>query len=397
MRRIDGEGSALSTDVLIIGGGAIGSAAAYFLARAEAAPSVVVVEPDPTYAFAATPKASGGIRHLFSRPENIGMSQFSADFYRCFPSHVSVDGEAPDIAFKEQGYLFLVDGNGVDTLRRNWDLQRSMGVAVDLLDPAALARRFPSLNVQGIGAAAYSPRDGWLDPNAALQGFRRKARSLGVEFLKDRVVGIRCERGSVREVELASGRSLQPRFVVNAAGTWSAEICALIGMRLPVEPMRRFDHFFECPVRIEPLPFIKDLAGIGFRPEGTGYCGGLVDFSEPGGHNWDVDHSYFQDVVWPALAHRIPVFETLKLRASWVGHYDRNNLDGNMILGNWPGVADNFYVASGFSGHGLMHAPAVGRALSELILTGAYRTLDLGRMDYTRVLDDRPYAELGIR
>jgi len=384
-------------DVLIVGGGAIGSAAAYFLARAKAAPSVVVVEPDPTYEFAATPKASGGIRQLFSRPENIAMSKFSGEFFRNFADHVSVDGEAPDLAFKENGYLFLVEEAGVGTLRRNWDLQRSMGVAVDLLDPAALASRFPSINVQGVAAAAYSPQDGWLDPNAVLQGFRRKARSLGVEFLKDRVAGMECEGGCVRRVDLASGSALRPDIVINAAGTWSAEICAMIGMQLPVEPMRRFDHFFECPTRIEPLPFIKDLAGIGFRPEGAGYCGGLVNFAEPRGHNWNVDHSYFQEVVWPALAHRFPAFETLNLRASWVGHYDRNNLDGNMILGAWPGVADNFYVASGFSGHGLMHAPAVGRAMSELILTGAYQSLDLSRMDYRRVLDNRPYAELGIK
>lgn len=387
----------MEVDIVIVGGGVIGSSAAYFLAASGNTGSIVVVEPDPVYEFAASPKASGGIRRLFSLPENIAMSQYSFDFYKNFASHVEVDGDAPDVAFKQQGYLFIETPQGAAGLERNHRLQTSMGVNVDLLDGDGLKARFPSLSTDDIGAAAYSPEDGCIDPNAAMQGFKRKARSLGVEYLQDRVVGVSCEGGAVRQVTLASGGTLKPNVVVNAAGTWSAEICAMFGMVLPVEPMRRFDHFFECATTLEPLPFIKDPAGIGFHPEGKGYTGGLVNHSEPAGHNWDVDHSYFEEVVWPALAERVPAMESLKLNASWVGHYDRNRFDGNMLLGNWPGNAENFYVASGFSGHGMMHAPAVGRALCELILTGGFQTLDLSRMDYMRFLEDRPYAELGIK
>ena len=384
-------------DIVIIGGGVIGSAAAFFLTGSGRAGRVVVLEPDPLYRQAATPRASGGARRLFSRPENILMSNFSIPFYERFAEHCSVEGEAPEIGFRRDGYLFIVPPEGVATLARNHALQTSLGVRVELLDRDALRRRFPSMQVEDIGAAAHAPQDGCLEPNGALQGFRRKARAQGAEYLAERVVDLAVAGTAVREVRLGSGRVLRPGAVICAAGTWSAEVAAMAGMRLPVEPMQRHDHFWMCRAEIERLPFIKDLNGLGFHPWDRGYAGSVVDFAIPGGHDWEVDHGYFERVVWPAIAHRFPAMQELRLRDSWVGHYDRNTLDGNMILGNWPGRLDNFYVACGFTGHGLMHAPAVGRALAELILEGGFRSIDLTRMGYRRVLDNQPYAEAGIR
>jgi FAD-dependent oxidoreductase domain-containing protein 1 len=178
---------------------------------------------------------------------------------------------------------------------------------------------------------------------------------------------------------------------------WAADLAADIGMRLPVEPMRRFEHFVETPADVAGLPFIKDAAGLAIRPEGPGLSVGLVDFDHPGGHGSDLDRGYFEASVWPALVERIPALDRLRLRSTTVGHYDQNRLDGNLIVGNWPGRLDNFYVACGFSGHGLMQAPGVGRALAELVVYGEYRTIDLGRLGYRRVLDGQPYAERGIR
>jgi glycine/D-amino acid oxidase-like deaminating enzyme len=200
----------------------------------------------------------------------------------------------------------------------------------------------------------------------------------------------------VAELELASGTRLRAQFVVNAAGCWAASIAKLAGMDLPVNPMRRFEHYVEVEAQLPPMPLIKDPERLVLRPEGCGYAVGLVDGREPRGFNFDVDPSHFERVVWPALASRIPAFESLKLRREWAGLYDECELDGNMILGNWPGRLENFFVACGFSGHGLMHAPAVGRALAELIVHGRYETLDLSRLDYRRVLDGKPYGETGI-
>ncbi|HSD54504.1 MAG TPA: FAD-binding oxidoreductase, partial [Burkholderiales bacterium] len=190
--------------------------------------------------------------------------------------------------------------------------------------------------------------------------------------------------------------TLGANLVVNAAGAWAKEIAAMVGMALPIEPLRRFEHYFETPNAIEPLPYVKDPDRLAFRPEGRGYSGGLVNPGEPRGFNFDVDHGYFEAVVWPALARRFPAFEAVRCKRTWSGLYDQCELDGNPIVGNWPGQLDNFHIVAGFSGHGMMHAPAAGRAIAELILHGEYRTIDLARLGYARVVAGAPYPESGI-
>jgi FAD-dependent oxidoreductase domain-containing protein 1 len=386
------------SDIVIIGGGVMGSACATFLLKREPSLSVIVVEPDPTYEKAASPKASGGVRRLFSLPENIQMSIFSIDWFMHFAEHLAVDGDVPDLNWKQGGYLFIVPPNpgSIVTLERQQRRQESLGVKTELLDPATIKSRFPSIEISDLGAANFSPEDGWLDPNAVLQGFRKKARSLGARYLQDRVVDLSADGNLVRSAKLASGGVIQAGHVINCAGAWAKEICAMLGVKLPVEPMRRFDTYFEYQGEIEPLPYIKDLSRLAMRPEGRGFTAGLVDWNEPRGFNFSVDHDYFNRVVWPAAAHRIPAFETLKEGQTWTGLYDQNELDANMILGRVPSRLENFIMVTGFSGHGLMHAPAVGRAVAELVLNGSYQTLDLSRMGYQRVIDWRPYREDGI-
>lgn len=389
-----------STDILIIGGGAIGSAAALFLRRASQAPGVIVVEPDPAYEFASTPRATGGVRRLFSLPENILMSQASMEFFKRWHNEINVNGEAPDLGWKQGGYLFVVDARGAATLERNAALQRSLGVNVELLDRGALQARYPAMRCDDLTLAALSPGDGWLDPNAVLQGLKKKAQHLGCEYVKDKVTGISVEgrigRRRATATQLASGETIHATTIINAAGAWAGEVCALIGMPLPVVPMRRFEHYVEIEQTLPPLPLIKDLERLVVRPEGTGYSVGLVNSHEPPGFNFDPDPAYFESIVWPAVAYRLPAFEALKLKSEWSGLYDENQQDGNMILGNWAGEVENFFVAAGFSGHGLMHAPAAGHALAELILEGGYRSLDLSRMDYRRVQTGMAVREEGI-
>lgn len=324
------------------------------------------------------------------------MSLFSIAFFRTFDGTMAVGGDAAHIGWTEGGYLFIVPPEGVSILEANHRVQRAHGVNADLLDPAALESRFPSMRVDDLGAGVHSPDDGWLDPNGVLQGFRRKARSLGAEYVADRVTGIDCKSGSITGVRLASGAVIETCAVVNAAGAWAASVSAMVGMPLPVAPMRRFEHYFETPHHIEPLPYVKDLDRLAFRPEGRGYSGGVPDIGEPRGFNFGLDPGYFERAVWPALAHRFPAFEAVREKRAWAGLYDQNEFDGNLILGSWPRRLENFYVAAGFSGHGLMHAPATGRALAELILDGGFQTLDLSRLTYQRVIDNRPYAERGI-
>ncbi|WOH63758.1 FAD-dependent oxidoreductase [Bradyrhizobium sp. BWA-3-5] len=386
----------MKTDVLIIGGGAIGSAVAYFLKAAQPACRVIVTERDPTYGKASTPRASGGVRRLFSLPENIELSNFSIPFFESFPERMAVDGERAEIGFKKGGYLFIVPPSACDMLKMNFETEQELGVNVAWLEPDALKERFPSMNVSDLGAAVHSPDDGWLDPYSVLQGFRKKAKSLGVEYVADEVIGFERTATSVSKVRLASGSEVQAEWFVNSAGAWAKEICAMLDIVVPIEPLRRYEHYFECESKIEPLPYIKDVARLAFRPEGRGYSGGVPTLDEPRGYNFDADHDYFENVVWPALAHRFPAFERTKVKNTLPGLYDQNDFDGNLIIGPGAGGLENFHMLAGFSGHGLMHAPGCGRAMSELILTGRYQTIDLTRLGWQRIRDGKPLPERGI-
>ena len=386
----------MDCDILIIGGGIVGSSIAYHLAREGRGGEIVVVEPDPTYEFAATPRGNGGIRQLFSLPENIAMAQYGLAFFREFETAMAVDGEPAPIGFQRRGYLLVSDNGEHRQMERNFRFQSAQGVRADCLDRAALGARFPSLRTDDVALAVHSPDDAWIDPHAALQGFRRKARSLGVRYLRDRVVDWQGGGRLARRALLASGETLEAGVHVLAAGAWSAEVAAQIGLELPVEPMSRETYFFRATGEIEDLPFIKTETHLAFRPEGTGFTGGLPAWEVAPGWTFEVSPGGFEERVWPALARRIPALERLKLERGWAGHYARNRLDLSAIIGAWSGGLDNVYMAVGFSGHGIMHAPAAGRALAELILDRRYGTLDLDRFGYARVRENAPYREQGI-
>ncbi|MEM7536918.1 MAG: FAD-binding oxidoreductase [Chloroflexota bacterium] len=400
--------------IAIIGGGIIGSSIAYFLARTGQAGSIVVIEPDPTYTRATTPNGAGGVRQLFSQPENVWMSQYSLQFYKEFAQEMAVGDKPANIDFNQRGYLFVVGEEGAKQLEINHATQSVQGVNAHLLDYPALATRFPSLGLDDIVLGCHSPDDGTLDTTLALRGFRDKAESLGVIYLYARVTALECQQNKVISATLDSDETVTADVFVNAAGPWAQEVTAMVGQPLPVVPICRVKHFWTCPdedgqpAKIEPLPLVKDESGVFFRPLisdslGTGYTGGRPSWEIKPGFNFAPENAsmqdyfadYFTRVVQPLLTTRLPAFQAAQCQQSWAGHYAQNTLDGNMILGPVGDIA-NFYVACGFSGHGIMHTPAIGLALSELILTGQYQTMDLSRMSYQRVIDDDPYPEQGI-
>jgi len=386
----------MKPDVIIIGGGAIGAAVAYFLKLLEPATSVTVVERDPSYSVASTPRASGGIRRLFSLPENIELSNFSIPFFDTFEDTMAIGDQKALISLKKNGYLFIVPPSARDTLKQTFDTQQALGCNVVWLEPDELKHQFPSMNVADLGAAVHSPDDGWLDPNSVLMGFRNKARSMGVDFVADEVTGFRTKGNTVTGAVLRAGGDIAADHFVNATGAWAKEICAMLDVKVPIEPLRRFEHYFQSQDPIEPLPYLKDMERLAFRPEGKGYSGGVPSLEEPRGFNMEADHNWFESVVWPALAHRFPQFERTKCISTLPGLYDQNDFDGNVIIGPGAGGFGNFHMLAGFSGHGLMHAPGCGRAMAELLLKGRYETIDLTRFGWKRLLDGTPLRERGI-
>ncbi|MFC2025725.1 NAD(P)/FAD-dependent oxidoreductase [Chloroflexota bacterium] len=391
-------------DIAIIGGGIMGSSIAYFLARSGRAGSIVVIDPDPTYQAASTPQGAGGVRQLFSLPENIWMSQYSVEFFSNFHNTMSLEEHPALIEFVRQGYIFVASPKGARQLEANYHLQAAEGVQVELLSPEELQDRFPSLGTEDIAMASYSPTDGWIDPTSALQGFRRKATNLGVTYTNSRVLSLELKNQQVKTALLNNGSEPQADVFVNAAGAWAAEVAAMAGVELPIVPYCRVQHFWLCQAEIEPLPLVKDESGMFFRPEGPGYVGGRPSWEIEPGFEYALQEDkynsyfgdYFEHVVWPLLVTRLPKFDLIREKRKWLGHYAQNTLDGNMILGPAAPVVPNFYMACGFSGHGFMHSPAVGLALSELILDGRYSTMDLSKMSYQRVLDQQAYKEMGI-
>jgi glycine/D-amino acid oxidase-like deaminating enzyme len=383
-------------DIAIIGGGILGSSAAYYAAVASPGSSICVIEPDSTYEFASALRSSGGCRVQFTRPENIQMSLYSLERIKAFETEMESKGRPAPVDWVEGGYLFVVEPEYVAQLERNTRRQQEQGCVVELLDAAGLKDRFPSINSEDLGVGALTPHDGWCDPNGLLWGYRRKAAELGVVYLKDRFVSAEHNGVKAKRLHLESGAVVEADAFVNAAGAWSGEVAKAFGMHLPIVPLRRFEHYFTPAKPMERLPYVKDLSRLAFRSEGEGFSGGLVNGNEPRGFNFDVDHDYWENVVWPAVAHRFPNLETDKCHRTWSGLYEVNELDGNPVIGAWNNGLGNLYTVAGFSGHGMMHAPAAGRAIAELLAHGRFESIDLTRLGYERIETNQPYAEEGI-
>jgi FAD-dependent oxidoreductase domain-containing protein 1 len=376
-------------DVVIVGGGAMGSSIAWHLAmEPTVANKVAVVERDPTYARASSSLSAASIRQQFSTPLNIHLSRYGIGFLRHARELLQVD-----LGLKEPGYLFLASPAGEAVLRANHAIQKGEGCAVELLDPHALQQRFPVISAEGVALASHgTANEGWFDGPALMQAFRRKARQQGVEYVHDEVVDL-----APHEVTLRSGTILSARTIVIAAGPWSGEVAARAGIMLPVEPRRRSVFVFDCRETLPPLPLTIDPSGVWFRPEGRFYLSGTTpaEGNDPPGAPLEVQHQEWEEMVWPVLAGRVPAFEAAKVVNSWAGYYEYNTFDQNGIVGRHP-ETDSIVFATGFSGHGIQQSPAVGRAVAELIVHGDYRTLNLSPFGYERISAGRPVRELNV-
>ncbi len=385
-------------DTIIIGGAVMGSAAAYFLTEhPDYDETVCVIEPDPTYEKASTPRSGGSFRQQFSTPLNVSVSQFGLDFVDDWFDRVQVEGEAPDLGFRDTGYLFLIDQQRLAGYQASHEVQKSCGADVRLLDPTELEAAFPYLNADGLVSASLGAREGTLDPWAFMNGFRQRARANGATYIVDKATGISQGAGSMKEVQLASGETISCQRVINCAGPRANEVAAMVGLDLPVEPRIRSTFVFDCRTPIDQVfPLTIDTTGVHVRREGAQYLAGTVPPTDVAVDPDDlrVRTSEFEEIIWPSLANRIPQFDQISLTSSWAGHYAYNTLDHNMVVGSTP--VDEFYFCSGFSGHGLQQAAAVGRGLAELIVHGSYQTLDLSPLGYERVLRNEPVLEVNI-
>ncbi len=397
-----------SYDVVIVGGAAIGASVAYFLTADPAFyGSVLVVERDTTFRTSSTALSAASIRMQFSNAINVRISQFGSAFIRDFAETMQVDGGRPDLNFHPGGYLFLASSEAqAQVLRESHEVQRACGADIVLLDREQIASAFPHLRTDDLLLASYGRSgEGWFDNTGLMNGFRANARAQGAEIAADEVIGLDRSGARVASVRMRSGSRVGAGTVVNASGPRAALTARMAGIDLPVEPRKRTTFVFDCASSPEGsatvnggrLPLMAEPTGVYCRPEGRLFMAAAPPAEDPA-VDWDdfePRYAEFEEIVWPALAARSQAFEAIKVVNQWAGHYDFNTLDQNLIVGRHPEVR-NFILANGFSGHGLQQSPAVGRAVAELIVHGAYRTLDLSEVGYERIVENRPFLERAV-
>ena len=386
----------MTYDVLIVGGGIMGSSTAFNLARLDPKLKVVVVEKDPTYAKSSTTLSAANLRTVaFSLKENFLISKRTFEILETFEEDMAVAGQKPSIYFRAEGNLFLCDAQGLTPARRIFDMHKSLGSNAEWIEPEEIKHRWPLYNLEGIAAGTFGPTDGHVDAYGLLMAYKAKARSLGVEYLQGEAVSLTLEDRRVSGARLAAGRDLKAAVTVNCAGAWAALLARTAGVEIPIVPIRRQIFAVDTQVKPErPLPLTFHPSGLYLRSESGNLilCGKSLD-EDPAAFDFNWERERFMDVIWPELAAFVPAFESLKLIRGWAGLYEVNTLDHNAVIGPWPEL-EGFYLCNGFSGHGLMQGPAVGEHLAER-LTGRHPTLDLSVFTPERVLRNCPMGESG--
>ncbi|MCA9980968.1 MAG: FAD-binding oxidoreductase [Anaerolineales bacterium] len=382
-------------DVIIAGGGVMGCATAYYLLHQDPSLTVAIVEKDPSYKHASTILSDGNVRIQFNLKENIQISQYALEVLPEFGERMAVGDKKPAVAARHQGNLFLVDEANRAAAEAGLALQQSLGCEVDWLTAVEIAAAYPAYAGEGFIGGTLGRRDGSVDPQAVLTGYRDKAVALGATYITAVVTDFLTDPTGthMRGVRLADGRELSSPLVINTAGAWARDLLQTIGVDLPVLPIMR--QVFVVQTNIPTSGFLPSIflpTGLYVIHENEGHF--LVGKSfpdDPEGYDFTMRPRIFEERMWPELVDYLPAFERLKVVGGWAGLYAVNTLDGNAILGEWPEVA-GLYLANGFSGHGFQQCHAVGRYLAELILEKT-PVLDLSIFAPERVLSHTAVVE----
>jgi len=384
-----------TADVVLIGGGIVGSSIAYHLVAAGCR-NVLVIERETSQGKGSTGKSMGGVRAQFSTPVNIQMSLYSIPFYATFEERLGYPCD-----YRPQGYLFCATNEKhLAYLRANYEKQVAMGLRnVRLMSGDEIRGMFPQMRGDDIVGGSFCSTDGFVDPYSAMIGFMTWASDHGATLWKNATVeSIKRRDGSEPRFEISTTRGLVATpTVVNCAGPWASGIASMVGIQLPVQPLRRMlvptEPFDQFP---HTAPMIIDMSnGFHFRPESRGFLLAWNDPEETPGYKTDFEPAFLEKILTRA-AGRVPVFENLAVnpKRAWAGLYEMTP-DHHPILGESPDVP-GFFFANGFSGHGVMHAPATGKILSDLILSGRTDLIDASLLNYSRFAEGRMIHESAV-
>jgi sarcosine oxidase subunit beta len=378
-----------TADLVIIGGGVMGASAAYHLA-ARGMKNVVLLEKEPFFGQGATGRCAGGVRYQFATEINIRLSMASLPMLECFKDEI---GE--DVNYRHCGYLFVLSSESdLAAFQKNVEAQHRLGIQTEWLTPEDIRERLPLMRFEDALAGTFNAMDGLVDPNSVVMGYIKAAAKLGVRAFNDvEVLGIRLSGDKVESVETNRG-SVGTHLVLNAAGPWSAQMGQMVGLQIPIRPIRR-QMFTTTPLpKLPPdFPFVVDFAqSLYFHREGEGLLIGMSNPNEEPGFDQTVDQE-FELVNLGAAISRMPMVERAGLVSHWAGLYEVTP-DAHPIYGR-TGI-QGFYVVGGFSGHGFMHGPISGKLMAELILDGMFSSVDVSMLDLARFQEDRLIQEFNV-
>ena len=367
-----------SADVVVIGGGIMGASTAYHLAR-RGCTNVVLLESGEMFGLGSTGLNAGGVRYQFATAVNIELSKLSIAMMERFAAEMD-----QEVGLRRCGYLFMLDQEAdLAQFRANVALQNAHGVASRIVDAGEIASLAPEVDLTGIIGGSWCPLDGLVDPNGLLQGYVSNARRLGATLRTNMsATGIDVDDNRVRRVVTSAG-TIETQTVVIAAGPWSAQVGALAGVELPIQPIRRqIAVTDEIPGLRPDFPFVIDFSqALYFHREGRGILTGMSNRDEPPGFNTSVDDDWRLHHIERAME-RLPLLADAGIAAEWAGLYEVTP-DDQPILGRLPQM-EGLLVCAGFSGHGLMHGPAAGLLMAEEILDGRATTIDIDPLRWGR-------------
>ena len=379
-----------SYDVVIIGGATMGACTAWFLiSNPDFKGRVLIVEKDKTYLQAQTAASNNCMRQQFANPINVKIGQYAAEFVRNFRENLGGDPAVPDLPIRNFGYLYLSDGPDLTkVLARDQAVQAEAGAGTKMVTPDEIAAAYPFYNLSDIERGSLNTvNEGYYNAPLMVEWLLRKSIENGVEYVENEVAAIGRDGDKVTSVTLASGEVIQAGAVVNAAGTRGGIVADMAGLKLDIQPKRRYTFIFRAKEPLDrDLPLTIDPTGVHFRQFGDDYlvgCPPLGEDATVGVEDFSAEETIWEDKVHPIISNRVPQFKDVEVIDFWMGHYDFNTFDYNVVIGPHD-VVSNFHFTNGSSGHGSQQGPSVGRGVAEQIIYGEFRSLDLSPFLYER-------------
>ncbi len=389
-------------DVVIIGGATMGACTAWFLAsNQDFKGKVLVVEPDPTFSKAQTGASNNCMRQQFANPINVKIGQYAAEFVRNFRENLGGDPEVPELSIRNFGYLYLSDNADLTkVLQRDQSVQEECGAGTKMVTADQIAASYPFYKLDDIEAGSLNTEnEGYYNAPLMVEWLIKKSIEKGVDYVQNAVTAIGREGNKVTNVTLASGETIEAGAIVNASGTRAGIVADMAGLKLDIQSKRRYTFIFRAKEPLDrDLPLTIDPTGVHFRQFGDDYLVGCPPLGEDATvevDDFSAEETIWEDKVHPIISNRIPQFKDVEIIDFWIGHYDFNTFDYNVVIGPHDEVS-NFHFTNGSSGHGSQQGPAVGRGVAEQIIYGEFRSMDLSPFLYERFAKGERVVERAV-